>query len=105
MDFELFYNSAIEDIPDGDLRNKLNNLKGHITDLSMVEMEAFLGGLKQPYSIDPVTLSNDIFNCGSSISATIYRQAAESLAAMVLQSFISVTESKSWFPQKQSFTA
>ena len=105
LDFELFYNSAIEEIIEGDLRNKLNNLKDHIIDLSMVEMETFLAGLKQPYSIDPVTFINDIFNCGSSTSEALYRQASESLAAMVLQSFISEIESKSWFPQKQSITA
>ena len=91
-DFEAFYDSAIEDIPEEEIREELLKTKKHVIDLAMIEMEVFLAGFKQLCYINPLTLSFEIVNCIYPNAEDIQRQVAESLAAIVLQSFYPIYE-------------
>ena len=86
-DFEAFFDSAIEDITEEEIRDELLKAKKHVIDLAMIEIEVFLAGFKKLCYINPLTLSFEIVNCVYPKSEDIQRQVAESLAALVLQSF------------------
>lgn len=91
-DFEAFFDSAIEDIPEEEIRDELLKAKTHVIDLAMIEMEVFLAGFKQVCYINPLSLSFEIVNCIHPNAEDIHRQVAESLAAIVLQSFYPIYE-------------
>lgn len=87
-DFEAFYDSAIEDIPEEEIRDELLKAKKHVIDLAMIEVEVFLAGFKQLCYINPLTLSFEMVNCIYPNAEDIQRQVAESLAALVLVIFL-----------------
>ena len=91
-DFEAFFDSATEDVTEEDIRDELLKAKKHVIDLAMVEIEVFLAGFKQLCYINPLSLSFEIIDCIYPDAEDIQRQVAESLAALVLQSFYPIYE-------------
>ena len=91
-DFEAFYDSAIEDFSEEEIRDELLKAKKHVIDLAMIEMEVFLAGFKQLCFVNPLSLSFEIIDCIYPDAEDIQRQVAETLAAIVLQSFYPIYE-------------
>ena len=93
-DFEAFFDSAIEDITEEEIRDELLKAKKHVVDLAMIEIELFLAGFKQICFINPLSFSFEIVNCIYPNAEEVQRQVAESLAALVLQSFYPIYENE-----------